>query len=376
MSGIAAKITVQISVIVSRQLGTLPHSIEVLNASMSTRLSRSGLHIHSPLVHSSPLSAIAPCKIYLKEDFCQPSGSFKLRGISHFIKASADKIGSDPTTKGKKVVFCAASGGNAGNALSYAATQYGFESIVVIPLSTSEHMAKKLRENGSKVIVHGINFGEADAYLKEVVIPGLGDDCVAVYCHPYDHEDVWKGNSSLIDEVVKDLQEVGELDKLKGIVCSVGGGGLYNGVVMGLQRHGLFDVGVLSVETETCPTFQAAIDAGEPVALKSTSTIAGSLAATTISSKSLENYHTHKCKNILISDADTASACLEFVRDHSVVVEPACGASLATVYKGLLKEHENFFGGLKEDDIVIVVACGGYTVTLEALLKYKETYHL
>lgn len=333
-------------------------------------------YLHTPLVDSARLSSVAGCKLMLKQEFAQPSGSYKLRGLSHHIKTEIAAIEKDPKLKDRKILVVAASGGNAGNAVSYAAAHYGITATIVVPSVANMNMRTKIQDNGATVVVAGDNIGQADEYLRQVLIPQLPDDVLSIYCHPYEAPAVWEGHSSIVDEVVQDLERTGDLHRLKGVVCSIGGGGLYNGLVSGLNRNGLSHVPIMTLETSSCPTFQSAIDSGKSVILKSFNTIATTLACPYVTEKSVENYKSHKTKHILVKDSDAAHACLEFARDYNAIVEPACGVALCSVYDGLLQQNAEFFNGLGKDDIIVVIVCGGSATTMEDLRHYKESYNL
>ncbi|ODQ61995.1 hypothetical protein WICANDRAFT_98602 [Wickerhamomyces anomalus NRRL Y-366-8] len=332
-------------------------------------------YIKTPLVDSKELTKEAPCRIFLKQEFIQPSGSYKIRGLSNLIKTSLDEIKANPANNGKKIHVYAASGGNAGNAVSCASNFYNLESTVVIPKATSLKMRQKIERNGSTVLVKGENIGEAAEYLRDVLIPSLGEDVVPIYCHPYDIPAIWHGHSSMVDEIVDQLAARNELDKLKGVVCSMGGGGLYNGLVQGLRRNNLSNVPILTLETDSCPTFEESIKANKQVVIKSCKTIATSLACPYVSSKTLEYYNTHKTKNLLVTDSDAANSCIRFANDLNIIVEPACGVALCSVYNKLIEKNIDFFDDLKPNDIIVVIVCGGSATTVQDLNEYKQLYH-
>lgn len=332
-------------------------------------------YIKTPLIEAKELTADSPCKIFLKEEFIQPSGSYKIRGLSNLIRTSLAEIKSQGNNEGKQVHVYAASGGNAGNAVSCASKFYNLKSTVVVPRATSLKIKQKIERNGSVVLVRGENIGEAAEYLRDVLLPSLDENIIPIYCHPYDIPAIWQGHSTIIDEVVDELAANSQLDKLKGVVCSIGGGGLYNGLVQGLRRNNLSRVPIMTLETDSCPTFDVSIKAQKRVVIKSCVTIATSLACPYVSSKTLEYYNTHKTKNILVTDADAANSCLNFAHDSNIIVEPACGVALCSVYNKLIEKNADFFGGLDSDDIIVIIVCGGSATTVQDLNDYKQLYH-
>ncbi|KAK6204684.1 tryptophan synthase beta subunit-like PLP-dependent enzyme [Scheffersomyces amazonensis] len=307
-------------------------------------------------------------RIILKNEYEQPSGSFKLRGIGHLIQVSIDKAKS--LGKDKVEVF-SSSGGNAGLAAAYAAKYYHVQCTVVLPIISKPVIIEKLESIGAKVIVHGKHWGEADHYLRTVVIGELDESIYPVYAHPFDDPLIWEGHGNFIDEIIKENQLSKEdLLKVKGIVCSVGGGGLYNGVIEGLERNDILkDVPVLAIETNQTPTFKVSIDAGSIVHLKEINTLATSLGSPYISSKSVENYHKHKTYLALVDDVEAAEAVVDFYDSTGIIVEPACGAALSVAYKR--SDLLDKFGDLSSEDIVIVVACGGSSTNESTLNEFR-----
>ncbi|KAG9325509.1 hypothetical protein KVV02_007540 [Mortierella alpina] len=315
------------------------------------------LHVPTPLLHSTPLSRKNQCNVWLKLDNLQPSGSFKIRGLGHMSQKAYKK-------HGPKTHLICSSGGNAGLAVAYAGRQLGVRATIVVPLTTSVFMKNKLIAEGAEVIVEGEAWDEADLRARKIV----ASDPDAVYIPPFDHQDIWDGNSSMIAEL---KQQMGDVVP-DAIVLCVGGGGLMNGVILGCQAAGWNKVPVLAVETHGANSFQQSVLAGELVTLPRISSIATSLGAKTCSAKSLKLSRVHPVVPFAVSDAMAASACWEFLDDHRLLVEPACGASLSIAYTPALLN--NIFTSLGEDSNVVFIVCGGSNISYEQLTKYKEMF--
>lgn len=195
--------------------------------------------VETPLVESAGLSRAAGCRIFLKLENIQPSGSFKSRAMGNQILSHLVK----PENAGRPVHFYASSGGNAGLAAVCAARSLGYPCTVVVPLSTKPLMVNKLRAAGaSDVIQYGETFSEAGEYMREVIMKAddgdAGTDVVKIALHPFDNEPIWEGNSTIIDELAAQLPPVttreeaiaysGRALPLDAVICSVGGGGLLN----------------------------------------------------------------------------------------------------------------------------------------------------
>lgn len=119
------------------------------------------------------------------------------------------------------------------------------------------------REYNAEVIVHGDAWDETDVEARRVC--AMLDS--AGYIPPFDHELIWTGNSSMIDELKVQMK-----DKVPDcIIASVGGGGLMCGIVEGLIRHGWIDrnIKIVAVETEGADCFNQSIKANKLVTLDS-----------------------------------------------------------------------------------------------------------
>ncbi|CAG99116.1 uncharacterized protein KLLA0_E01805g [Kluyveromyces lactis] len=297
----------------------------------------------------------------LKYENLQPGGSFKSRGISHLIKTTMDSI-SDPENE---LAVYSSSGGNAGLAAARACATLKVPCTVIVPKSTKPRMIKKIESAGAKVVIFGDHWKEADTYLREYVMR-QSSYSNTLYVHPFDNPIIWDGHSTMIDEIIEQLAESHtDINDVKGIVCSVGGGGLYNGVVNGLERHGLAgSIPVFAMETDGCDVLSKSLIAGEPVVLDRISSIATSLGSTEICADSFQKAIKFSSKSIVLDDKNVVDTCLRFFDETSILVEPACGASLHTCYRPEL------LGPLGPDDIVVVILCGGSCNTYDDLKSF------
>ena len=307
-------------------------------------------------------------RVFFKNELDQPSGSFKLRGLGYLVGKSIEKA----TAEGKKgVKVFSSSGGNAGLAAAYASKYYQVPCTVVLPKISKQVVINKLEELGAEVIVFGNHWGEADEYLRETIIKLLPSEIYPVYCHPFDDPTIWEGHGAIIDDLPEQLS-ASDLSNVKAVVCSVGGGGLYNGIVEGLKRNKLNNVAVVAVETQQAACFHEGVKQGKLVRLEKVPTLATSLASPYISEKSLENYKSTEIKTYLelIDDMDSLQGTIDYYdRFDKRLIEPACGASTCTVMsrKDLLDKLN-----LDENDIVVVVVCGGVAINDQILQEYRD----
>lgn len=316
----------------------------------------SSLYARTPLVESAALAEAlgVDAKCYLKMDAFQPSGSFKDRGMALLCSTLADRGVSR---------FICSSGGNAGHSAAYMGRRVGAQVEVIVPSTTKPIMLEKIRRQGAVVSVVGDNWNEADAHARQLVEDAAGS---AAYIPPYEDELLWRGHSSIVDEILEDGVSP------DAIFLSVGGGGLLNGVLEGVQRNDLDGEGgtaVFACETKGADSFAATWSAGEVTSLDAITSIATSLGALAVSPSALERGLRHRdsgaeLSSVVVSDEDAVSACEFLADEHRVLVEPACGAALAGA-RALPRE------ALEAMDSIVVVVCGGSAVTMDLLRSFR-----
>jgi L-serine/L-threonine ammonia-lyase len=302
------------------------------------------LHIETPLISSRQMSLLSGRTIWLKMDALQAPGSFKIRGVGHacteYVRRGARRLVSS-------------SGGNAGLAVAYAGRSMGIPVTVVVPQTTSERAKELLRLEDAEVIVHGASWQEANELALSLVGP------TDAFLHPFDDPLLWQGHATVIDEVAR------AGIKPDAVVLSVGGGGLLSGVAQGLHRNGWQNVPIIAVETEGAASFHAAAIAGHTVQLDQINSVATSLGAKRVCEQAVKWSKEHVIQSALVSDKSAVDACERFLADHRVLVEPACGASLALAYENSL--------ALAPFKTVLVIVCGGATATVDQLRQWAKT---
>jgi L-serine/L-threonine ammonia-lyase len=146
------------------------------------------------------------------------------------------------------------------------------------------------------------------------------------------------------------------------VVLSVGGGGLLSGIAQGLERNGWGHVPILAVETHGAASFHAALKGGRPVELERITSVATSLGAKRVCDAAVRWSQRRPIRSVVVSDRSALSACRRFLADHRILVEPACGASLALAYD--VADELAPFG------TVLFVVCGGATSTLAQIEQW------
>ncbi len=301
------------------------------------------IHINTPLIESLSIGKSLRAKVWLKVEAMQPCGSFKARGIGYACQQYVD---------GGARALVSSSGGNAGLAVAYSGRCLSVPVTVVVPKTTKKRAIDLIEAEGASVIVTGEDWSEAHAHAIELAKGG------AQYIHPFDDPDIWKGHASVIDEIV------GAGLTPEAVVLSVGGGGLLCGVVEGLKRNACKDVPILAVETVGADSFSAACQAKEHIGIDKITSIATSLGAKKVAEGAFRMLDEHQIVNHTVTDKDAVDGCFRLLDEHRIMVEPACGASLAAVDSGC-----DF---LRDKNNVVVIVCGGVGVTTSQLEEWRR----
>ncbi|KAL9069137.1 MAG: hypothetical protein Q9157_006278 [Trypethelium eluteriae] len=277
--------------------------------------------------------------------------------------------------------FYCSSGGNAGLACAHAARALSRPCTVVVPLTTSALMIAKIRAAGATAVIQeGASWVEADTYMRLTLMREAekkGEK--VVYAPPFDDPDIWEGHSWMMDEIKDDLDKValderGGRSEPEAVICGVGGGGLFSGVMQGIDRHGWGHVPVIALETHGTDSLNQALKRGELKAptLPAITSRATCLGARTVCRQAFEYGQRKNVKSVVLEDAEAAMGCWRLADDERMMVELACGVNVALCYGGRL---EKYLGRkLNAESKVVVIVCGGSNITVEELTSYRQEY--
>jgi threonine dehydratase len=263
-----------------------------------------------------------------KLEYLQHSGSFKARGAFNRI-LSAREAGRLPDSG-----VIAASGGNAGLAVAYAAAQLGVHAEVFVPVTAPAVKVAKLRELGAVVRQHGREY--AEAYAASTV---RAAETGALFCHAYDQTEIVAGQGTLGTE----------LSDVDTVLVATGGGGLVCGVAAALEGRAK----VVAVEPEGAPTLHRALAAGRPVDVTVDSIAADSLGARRIGTIAFEVLSRTGVESLLVSDADIVTARLRLWQHYRIAVEHGAAAAYAGLSGGAYRPAAG--------ERLVVVLCGANT---------------
>jgi threonine dehydratase len=268
--------------------------------------------------------------LWFKLEYLQHTGSFKARGMFSRILAALER-GEVPAAG-----VVAASGGNAGLAVAYAARELGVPAEVFVPTTAPVVKVAKLAKLGARVVQIGTEY--ADAYAAAVAQTGK------LFCHAYDQGDLVAGHGSLGVELLEQIP--GGFDT---VLVAVGGGGLMAGVASAV--HG--SARIVAVEPQSIPTLHSALAAGGPVDIPVSGIAADSLGARRIGEIAYETAVTAGVASVLVSDPDIVDARRHLWDEYRIVVEHGTAAALAALLSGAYRPAAG--------ERVVVLLCGANT---------------
>ncbi|OLC46002.1 MAG: hypothetical protein AUH80_07580 [Chloroflexi bacterium 13_1_40CM_4_65_16] len=273
-----------------------------------------GIAVRTPLQRVDALGA------WLKLENLQPVGAFKLRGAYNAIRRLPEA--------GRRRGVITYSSGNHGQAVAYAARQFGVRAVIVMPETAPAVKVDGVKKWGGEVVFAGRT--SADRHQKAEALAAAEGLAVIP---PFDHPDVVAGQATVGLEIAEQLPDV------ETVVVPVGGGGLISGLVRGLAVAGSRAT-VWGVEPAGAPKLRDSLAAGHPVTLARTASIADGLITLTVGEipfAVLAEYRERVGGVVLVED-DTIRKAVHFLHDRAgLAVEPSGAATTAAVLSGALK---------------------------------------
>ena len=292
-----------------------------------------------PYVRRTPLLAadladfgLPSAPLTFKLEMMQHSGSFKARG------AFANLLLRKPTAAG----VVAASGGNHGVAVAYAAQRLSVAATIFLPDITSPAKVERIKGYGAKLVIAGSRYADALA-ASEAHVENTG----AMAVHAYDQAETLLGQGTVGMELEQDAAGIDTL------FVAVGGGGLIGGVAAWCSGR----TRVIAVEPEQAPTLHAAFEAGKPVDAPAGGIAADSLAPRQVGQLMFPIARAYVEKVLLVSDDAIKQAQAALWSSLRVVAEPGGAAAFAALLSGKYRPAEG--------ERVAVLVCGANTTAVK-----------
>jgi threonine dehydratase len=270
-----------------------------------------GVARRTPLIYLEVLGA------HLKLENEQPIGAFKIRGAYNAIRKLPD------ATRQRGVITY--SSGNHGQAVAYAAKQFGVRAVIVMPETTPAVKIEGVKRWGGEVVFAGRT--SEDRRIKAEEIASRENLAIVP---PFDHPDIIAGQATVALEIVDQLPEV------ETVVVPVGGGGLISGVVAGLAAAGS-SAAVWGVEPAGAPKLHRSLAAGAPVRLERTASIADGLITLSVGDIPFAELarQRERIRGVVLVDDDSIRAAVQFLwRTSRLAVEPSGAATTAALLAG------------------------------------------
>lgn len=265
----------------------------------------------TPAVRVAGASLGAPHldSLHLKLELLQHTGSFKARGATNFVLSN--RIGPAGVT--------AASGGNHGAAVAWAAREHGHRSTIFVPEISTPAKVDRLRSYGATV--HQVGAVYSDSQLE---CERFQAESGATAIHPYDHPDVLAGAGTTGVEFVE------QVDGLDTMLIATGGGGLAGGIAAALGPT----VKLVVCETEQTAGYAAACAAGHPVDITVGGLAADALGAPRIGELPWSALSSVETVSAVVSDDELAAGQRHLWEEFRIVVEPSAAAAAAVLHCG------------------------------------------
>jgi threonine dehydratase len=247
--------------------------------------------------------------IDLKLEYLQHTGSFKARGaFANLMTRPIPKAG-----------VVAASGGNHGAAVAYAAMRLNAPATIFVPEVTSAAKVDRIRGYGARLVIGGERYADALAASEEFVAENG-----ALAIHAFDQPETLIGQGTVGSEIEADLPDIDTL------LVAVGGGGLIGGIAAWFAGR----IKVVAVEPEGSPTLWAALEAGQPVDAKAEGIAADSLAPRRVGTLMFPIAQAFVERSVLVADDDIRAALRALWDKLRIVTEPGGAAAFAALLSG------------------------------------------
>jgi threonine dehydratase len=279
------------------------------------------------MLEPDELGSSAGTPVAAKLDLLQPTGSFKVRGAVSLL-AATDERSRRPVV--------AASGGNFGLAIAWAARRFGQQATIVVPATSPREKIDPIRALGADVRVVDGYYADALTEADRIV-----ERTGALRAHAYDQREVVAGQGTAVAELLEERP-------LDTVLVACGGGGLLAGSIAAAGPA----VRIVAVETPGTSALHSALAAGRPVDVAVSGLAASSLGARRIGGlawSAREGVHAA----VLVSDDDVRHARRILWSVARLVAEPGGATALAALTAGAYVPEP--------EERVAVLVCGGNT---------------
>ncbi len=263
----------------------------------------------TPLSYSVTFSKLTNSEIYLKEEFRQKTGSFKIRGAYYKIKSLSDKE--------KKHGVVAASAGNHAQGVALASSLENIPCTIVMPKNASPAKVSATRGYGATIILEGTNYDEAYFKAKEI-----SKKTGATIIQAFDDPQIIAAQGVIGLEILEDLPDVDE------IYLPIGGGGLAAGTVIAIKEKNP-NIKVIGVQSKSFPSMYESVKQNARTTSGGERTIADGISVKMPGELTFEIIKNLIDEIVLVDDNEITKAMFLLMERMKFVIEPAGAVGLA-----------------------------------------------
>ena len=275
-----------------------------------------GKVVHTPTVHSVSLSEMMGVPVYLKLEHRQTTGSFKLRGATNAL--------SQLSAAEKQRGVVAASTGNHGRALAYAAHLEGIRAVICMSRLVPQNKVEEIRRLGAEIRIIGKSQDDAQEEVDRLVHE---DGLIIV--PPFDNAAVIAGQGTLGLEIIEAVPDVDT------VLAPVSGGGLASGVAAAIKARRPH-AKIIGISMVRGAAMRASLDAGKPVLVEESESLADSLGG----GIGIDNQFTFALVRdllddvILLSEEEIAAGMIHAYVHEREIIEGAAAVGIGALLAG------------------------------------------
>jgi threonine dehydratase len=257
----------------------------------------------TPVYSSETFSRLTGRTVWLKAENLQRTGAFKIRGAYNKVSSLAGRDGG--------AGVAAASAGNHGQAVAWAAREVGVPATIFVPQDAPMAKVEAARSYGARVEMTGARFEDSmDAARAHVEETG------ALFVHPFEDEMVIAGQGTL------GLELADQLPDLATVVVPVGGGGLCSGIALALKAVRRPEVDVVGVQAAACLPGGSGFTIADGINVKAPGEFTTSILDTVLTAL------------VSVSDEEISTAIVLLLERAKLVVEGAGAVGVAALLAG------------------------------------------
>ena len=270
--------------------------------------------VRTPLYPSDVLTRELGCDVRLKLESLQRTGSFKFRGAYNYVAQLSD----DARSRG----VITYSSGNHAQAVAMSAQLHGTAAVVVMPTTSPQIKRDGAARLGARVVLEGTTSLERKAKAESIA-----EEQGLVMIPPFDDPTIIAGAGTVGLEIAEDW------DEFQAVLVPVGGGGLCSGTAAALRRLRP-GIRIFGVEPTGGASMKAALDAGEPVTLEQTKSLADGLLPVRTGDLTFAHVREFVDDVVLVDDDAIRAAASLLFKQQRLVVEFSGAATVAALRSG------------------------------------------